>query len=91
VKKNSNQKGKSHRDTHCILRVRQCKSVKRHQTVKTTLDKVTNDSHLIVEQRKPRCSRLPEQVREEVRRHISKYPTVPSHYFRHTSTKQYLS
>jgi len=62
-----------------------------HQIVQTTVGKVTTNGHMVREQRKPPASRrLPEQVRKDVRSHINKFSTVPSHYCRHTSTRQYL-
>ena len=61
------------------------------QTVKTTLSKMTADGYLLPDQRKqPACHRLPDCVREAVKSHIAKFQTVPSHYCRHTSSKQYL-
>jgi len=61
------------------------------QMVHTTLTKMTYDGHLLAEGRKPPAShRLPESTREAVRNHVSKFQTVPSHYCRHTSSKQYL-
>ena len=61
------------------------------QMVHTTLTKMTSDGHLLPEERKPPAShRLPESTREAVRNHVNKFQTVPSHYCRHTSSKQYL-
>jgi len=61
------------------------------QTVRTTLSKVTSDGHLLPEQRKQPASRtFPETVRDGVKTHIGKFQTVPSHYCRQTSSKQYL-
>jgi len=61
------------------------------QTVRTTLQKLTRDGHLLPDQRRqPASHKLQEATREGVRSHIRKFQTVPSHYCRHTSSKQYL-
>jgi len=61
------------------------------QTVRTTLQKLTGDGHLLPDQRRqPASHKLQDATRLAVRSHIQKFQTVPSHYCRHTSSKQYL-
>jgi len=83
-----------------LLTVMTCKFAKRSfcthfplvtKRYRAILGKVTTNGHLVREQRKPPASRrLPEQMRKYVRSHINKFSTVPSHYCRHTLTRQYL-
>jgi len=40
--------------------------------------------------KQPSCRQSPERVKEEIKCHISQFQTVPSHYCRRSSEKQYL-
>jgi len=61
------------------------------RVISTSLGKVTESGHLQPEMRSsPKSRKLPFELRQDVRNHINKFPTVESHYCRKSSEKQYL-
>lgn len=61
------------------------------QMVLTTLSKIDENGHLQSEKRhSPAGRQVANDLRNDVRNHINRFPTVSSHYCRKTSTKQYL-
>ena len=61
------------------------------QIVQTTMNKLEDNGHLQPEKRSlPSAKKLPVSLVSDVMNHISKFPTVESHYCRKSSQKQYL-
>jgi len=58
----------------------------------STMNKLTTDGRLLTEARKcPDVRRVAVNIRNDVKSHIGKFPTVSSHYCRKNSSREYLS
>jgi len=62
------------------------------QMVHTTCNKLADNGHLQTEKRcSPSTRKLSSELRNDIRDHINKFPTIESHYCRKNSRKAYLA
>jgi len=78
--------------------IRVCKTFFMHTLAITdrmtlsTMSKLTTDGRLLTESRIcPDARRVAVSIRDDIRSHTVKFPTVPSHYCRKNSNREYLS
>jgi len=81
-----------------IKMIRVCKTFFMHTLAITdrmtlsTMSKLTTDGRLLTEAREcPDARRVAVSIRDDIRSHIGNFPTVPSHYCRKNSNREYLS